>query len=145
MESKEKDAGKLMRILMLFVLLLSVLVASAQADIDVEGSGKTGTITYGETVTGELQVSDASDIQSISYVGHNGQNRVQGDFDVWNVDVHKGDNLIVRLTATHRDFIPTLLITYSDTSSFNSIGSVVNLDLNVDGDSEAGVCLRDIP
>jgi hypothetical protein len=142
MKSKEKDAGKLMRILMLFMLFLSVHIVAAQNDIEVVGSGKTGTITYGETVTGTLEVTDASNIDPIHFVGHNGKNRGQGDFDVWNFDVATdGDNFIVRMTAVDGDFTPTLLVVGRDkTGEIKPLG-VTNLDNNYDGDSEAGVCL----
>src|SRR5690242_14173065 len=134
-----------MRFTAVFLLFLSVHLVAAQSDVAVTGSGETGTITYGETVTGELEVSDASDTPPISYVGHNGANRVQGDFDVWKVDVEKGANVIIRLTATDADFAPTLMITNEDSESSAPVFLVVNLDNNVDGDSEAGVCLRAVP
>ena len=134
-----------MRFIAFLLLLLNVHLVAAQTDVEVSGSGETGTITYGETVTGELEVSEASDIQSISFVGHNGQNRRQGDFDVWYFDAQKGDDLIIRMTATDGDFAPTLLITYEEKTSFNSMVGVVNLDANYGEDGEAGACLRDVP
>jgi hypothetical protein len=130
-----------MRIAFILLLFLSVSVAAAQAEVEVKGSGETGTIIYGETITEELEVSDASSIGPISFVGHNGANRSQGDFDAWYFDAHKGDNVIIRMTADG-DFTPTLLITMK--SPDFAIILVTAWDSNPDGDSEAGVCLTNI-
>jgi hypothetical protein len=129
----------------LVILLLTTSVARAQGEVEVLGTGETGTIAYGETVTGMLEVSNASNLEPIRFVGHNGKDRVQGDFDVWYLDTQQGDNLIIRATATDGAFAPTLLVTYEDQTSITHIVGVVTLDDNVDGDAEAGVCLRDIP
>jgi hypothetical protein len=131
-----------MRFLTILALLLSVSLTHAQAEVEVRGSGETAPIAYGETVTGEIEVSDANQITPISYVGHNGTNRSQGDFDAWTFDSQVGDNLIVKMTATSDGLTPTLLVTM-DSNDF-AIVLVTAWDGNVDGDAEAGVCLRDI-
>lgn len=138
-----KNSGeKSMRFLTCLVLLLSVILTHAQGEVEVRGSGETASITYGETVTGEIEVSDAHQVSPISYVGHNGVNRVQGDFDAWTFDSKVGDNLIIRMTATSKGLTPTLLVTM-DSNDF-AIVLVTAWDANVDGDAEAGVCLRGI-
>jgi hypothetical protein len=132
-----------MRKVLIAMVLMTASLVRAESNVEVKGSGKTGAIAYGETVTGTIEVSEASDIQSISFVGHNGQNRRQGDFDVWYFDAQQADNLIIRVNATDGNFAPTILVTFEDKTS--GISSVVNWDGNVDGDAEAGVCLRNIP
>jgi hypothetical protein len=139
---RKNSGGKSMRFLTVLMLLLSVSLTQAQAEVEVQGSGETAPIAYGETVTGEIEVSDANQVTPISYVGHNGTNRSQGDFDAWTFDSQAGDNLIVRMTATSDGLTPTLLVTMDSNDS--SIVLVTAFDGNVDGDAEAGVCLREI-
>ncbi|MCC6803667.1 MAG: hypothetical protein IT319_12360 [Anaerolineae bacterium] len=113
-------------------------------DVTLLGSGQRGFIAYGETVTGAIERSEAgSDVSSISYVGHNGANRVQGDFDVWYFNPAAGDNAVITVTAGDGDLVPTLLI-IRDVTPDERIPTVSGMDYNLDGDATAGVCLRSI-
>jgi len=131
------------------IALMAVGVQTqAQPDapvIPVLGSGDTGVISYGETVTDEIEVSDtAADMLPIQFVGHNGANRSQGDFDVWYFDAPKDDGSVITITATSGDLIPTLLVVSDADSSGsypNPIPGVSAWDQNVDGDLNAGACL----
>jgi hypothetical protein len=120
------------------LVLLMVGVVRAQSEVEVVGSGKTGTVAYGETVTGTIEVSDANTYGAMSFVGHNGADRSQGDFDVWYFDAKPGDYVIVRMTATSGDLIPTLLLTADDRDA--RIVYVNGWDYNPDGDQQAGMC-----
>jgi hypothetical protein len=126
---------------LLFALLLSlsgVSAGQAESDMTVVGAGNTGVIAYEETVTGKIEASDMVAMPPIDFVGHNGQDRRQGDFDVWYFDAGEGDHLIITMTATGGDLIPTVLLVNDDGAS---IPGVAALDTNPDGDLSAGVCL----
>lgn len=111
-------------------------------DVTLLGSGERGFIAYGETVTGSIERSETgSGVSSISYVGHNGANRVQGDFDVWYFSPAVGDKAVITVTADGGDFVPTLLV-IRDVTPDERIPTVADLDYNLDGDATAGVCLR---
>ena len=135
-------------IIVLSAVSLTGVSVHAQTDapvIPVLGSGDTGVISYGETVTGEIEVSaDAADMLPIQFVGHNGANRSQGDYDVWYFDAPKDDGSVITITATSGDLIPTLLVVSDADSSGsypNPIPGVSAWDQNVDGDLNAGACL----
>ena len=126
-------------LLIVFILVFCFSFVQAQETVKLVGSGKTGTITPGQTVTGEILVSeDGRDIQPISFVGHNGSNRFQGDFDAWYFDATQGENYVISVKATSGDLKPTLLLTIEA-----RIPTVSALDGNADDDANAGVCLRD--
>lgn len=133
-------------IALIAILFLTVSFIQAQATVQLVGSGKTGTITPGETVTGEILVSeDGKNLQPIGFVGHNGSNRFQGDFDAWYFDPTPGENYVISVTATGGDLIPTLLIVSENrtpTLPMDRIVTVSALDANADEDANAGVCLR---
>jgi hypothetical protein len=130
-----------MKIRMIVFVLVCFLLFSfvqAQKTVSLVGSGKTSAITPGQTVSGEIFVSaDSKDIPPISFVGHNGSNRVQGDFDAWVFDAALGENYIISVKATNGDLRPTLLLTTEE-----RIPGVSALDSNADEDANAGVCLR---
>lgn len=138
---------KIRLIVFVLVCFLASSLAHAQENVSIAGSGKTGTITPGQIVIGEILVSeDGRDLQPISFVGHNGSNRVQGDFDAWYFDPTPGENYIISVTATSGDLKPTLLITSENRNQqlpHDRIVTVSALDANADKDARAGVCLRD--
>lgn len=122
----------------IFILLLTVSFVQAQEAVQLVGSGKTGTITPGQTVAGEILVSeDGKQLQPINFVGHNGGNRFQGDFDAWYFDAVAGENYVISVKATGGDLKPTLLLIGEA-----RIPTVSALDANADNDTNAGVCLR---
>ncbi|HEX2907563.1 MAG TPA: hypothetical protein VHO69_11915 [Phototrophicaceae bacterium] len=124
--------------ILLFVGLLMFRPAHDQEPVTVIGSGATGTITPGETVTGEIEFSArGSRLAPITFVGHNGSNRYQGDFDAWTFAAVPGENYLITVTATGGDLIPTLMLTAEA-----PIPTLAALDLNADGNSQAGMCLR---
>jgi hypothetical protein len=118
-------------------LWIGVAAVVAQDRINVVGTGETGTIQPGETVSGTLELSDASTLSPISYVGHNGANRQQGDFDAWRFEADSDENFVIEVIATDGDLVPTLLIIRES----DSIPTVSAWDSNADGDSHVGVCL----
>jgi len=134
-------------IVFIAMLFLTVSFVQAQEAVSIIGSGKTGAITPGQTVSGEIFISDnGRDIQPINFVGHNGSNRFQGDFDAWVFDPTPGENYIISVTATGGDLKPTLLITSENRNQQlpqDRIVTVSALDANADKDASAGVCLRD--
>lgn len=130
--------------LLIVLLAVGVSAQSGLPDVPLVGAGERGMIAYGETVTGIIENSEAgSDVQPISYVGHNGANRVQGDFDVWYFDAAEGDNAVITVTATDGDLTPTLLV-INDVMPGVTTPTVAGWDYNLDGDAAAGFCLRSL-
>ncbi|MBI5666367.1 MAG: hypothetical protein HZC41_00045 [Chloroflexi bacterium] len=124
-------------IVFLLVFCATLSFVRAQDNVRVVGSGTTGTITPDETVTGEiLNSASGSAITPISFIGRNGSNRVQGDFDVWYFDAVPGENYVIRVTATRGNLRPTLLLVAE-----GRIPTISALDTNADEDASAGLCL----
>lgn len=112
-------------------------------EIEVLGSGKVGTIDYGETVSGHLDFTPDMpyDLPAIYFVGHNGAGRKQGDFDAWYFDAPANTSTVITVTATDGDLIPELLIA-AEPPPEQRVVAVAALDLNVDQDAHAGLCIR---
>ena len=113
-------------------------------DVPMVGTGERHLIAYGETLTGSIEYSQAgSSVQPINYVGHMGTRRQQGDFDVWYYEAAQGDKAVISVTSTEGDLVPRLLvIAEEDVSVQFDYPTTYGWDDNVDGDAQAGVCVR---
>jgi hypothetical protein len=129
-----------MRRLIFMGLLLALVAGAASAqDIAIVGSGSISSIQPGTTATGDIAASEQATLGSIGYVGHNGGNRHLGDADAWTFAPEAGAAYIIRATTTGGDLVPSLLLV-----SEYSIPSVSAWDANLDGDANAGLCIRQV-